>query len=92
MRYDEFRDHLQNALRSGLFFHYAENDRGLVQLAERFRNGIDERSKSVADLARWIRYSPPLREQSPLSRGLRTKTKTRRQFIDDVVARLVGES
>jgi hypothetical protein len=31
----------------------------LAQLAGRFRDAIDEWNKSVADLARWIRYSPP---------------------------------
>ena len=31
----------------------------LAQLAGRFRDTIDEWGKSVADLARWIRYSPP---------------------------------
>ena len=39
----------------------AEKDIGeeLAQLAGRFRDAIDEWGKSVADLARWIRYSPP---------------------------------
>jgi len=31
----------------------------LAQLAVRFRDAIDEWNKSIADLARWIRYSPP---------------------------------
>jgi hypothetical protein len=35
------------------------SDEELAQLAARFRDAIDEWSKSVADLARWIRYSPP---------------------------------
>ncbi len=35
------------------------NDEELAQLCRRFRDAIDEWSKSVTDLARWIRYSPP---------------------------------
>ncbi len=36
-----------------------DSDKELAQLAASFREAIDEWSKSVADLARWIRYSPP---------------------------------
>lgn len=34
-------------------------DEELAQIAGRFRDAMDEWSQSVADLARWIRYSPP---------------------------------
>jgi hypothetical protein len=49
----------------------AEKDIGkeLTPLAQRFKDAADTWGKSVADLARWIRYSPPPPGMKPLNPG-----------------------
>lgn len=49
----------------------AEKDIGkeLTSLARRFKDALDTWGKSVADLARWIRYSPPPPGTRPLDPG-----------------------
>jgi hypothetical protein len=67
VRYAEFRDQLEGALRDeGLFF--AGVDRGAVEadprrelslLAQTFKTALNDWTESICALATWIRYSPP---------------------------------
>jgi hypothetical protein len=86
MRYEDFRDRLQDTLRhAGLAFQHQPRERidlasgcrdwevyipslapdpepfdeELAALAGRWSSATNEWAKGVADLARWIRYSPP---------------------------------
>ncbi|MBI4473470.1 MAG: hypothetical protein HY646_12440 [Acidobacteria bacterium] len=41
-------------------------DEELARLARRFKDALDEWTRSVAELARWIRYAPPPPEAKPV--------------------------
>ena len=55
----------------------AEKDIGkeLTSLARRFKDVVDTWGKSVADLARWIRYSPPPPGTRPIEPGFENENE-----------------